>query len=202
MASDSRKALLQKLSKAKASGTGNHMRDGKYRWAIKQVRLEKGFKGERFQVDLVVMNAAKIQVISPLTNEVLNIEPDPVGRSVDWLQMLEGEDSPGPGNTRTFFLSLFNKREIDDDEYFETLAEMCDLDEEGKPLKEPLFLAKGKVIDGETLRIVTKKNKKEIVVVKWSHVEQSNEEQEQVAAWIDALATQQAQLTAGTQATA
>jgi len=212
MANAKRRALLKKLSEADASGVGNNFKDGKYRLALKKVSLEEGFKGNRFQVVFTVMNAAKIRVVSPANPEgkppkleetyLDNVEPNPVGADVDWLQMLDENDSPGPGNVRRLFMDLFNKKEISNDDYLETLAEMCDLDEEGELLKQPLNLAKGMVIDMETLRIITKKKKIEIVVCKWSHVEQTEEEKQQVVQWLDQVTTHQKALAAGETAAA
>lgn len=192
MASEKRKQLMKRLSEASASGVGNNFKDGKYRLAVKRMTLEEGFKGNRFQAIFTVMHSAKIHVISPLANEVLDITPNLVGSDVDWLQMLDEKDSPGPGNVRRLFMDLFNKKEISNDEYLETLAEMCDLDEEGDALEVPLNLCKGMVIDMETLRIVTKKNKKEIVVQKWSYVEQTEEERLGVVDWMNQVTTHKA----------
>lgn len=192
MASGKRQALMKKLRAASASGVGNNFKDGKYRLAVKKMSLEDGFKGSRFQVAFLVMAASKIPVQSVKTGDTLNIEPNPVGSSVDWLQMLDDKDSPGPGNVRRLMLDLFNKKEIDDDEYIDTLAEMADIDADGEPLKKPLELAKGMVIDMETIRIETKTNKKEIVVCKWSHVAQSEDERVAVVTWMDQVAAAQA----------
>ena len=187
MASEGRKALLKKLAAAKSAGVGNKVRDGKYRWAVKKMAVESGHKGNRFQMELVVMKAAKIRVVSPanppkkMEETYPDVEPDSVGSTIDWLQMLDKKDSPGPGNVRRMIEDLFGKKE-DDDAYFETLAEVCDLDEDGEPLDEPLNLVKGMVIEGETLRIITKENKVEITVIKWSHVEQTEEEADSEAA--------------------
>ncbi len=193
MANAARKSLLKSLSKASASGVGNNFKDGKYRLAIKKMALEDGFKGTRFQVTFTVMNSTKIAVQSKKTNEVLNVEPNPVGSDVDWMQVkLTDKDSAGPGNIRRLMLDLFGKKEITDEEYEETLAEMCDLDlETGDPLDEPQELAKGMVIDMETVRIVTAKNKIEIVATKWSHVEQTEADQARVKKWLEDLAAQQ-----------
>jgi hypothetical protein len=193
MANPGRKALLKSLSKASMSGVGNNFKDGKYRLAIKRMALEDGFKGTRFQVTFTVMNALKIAVQSKKTNEVLNIEPNPVFSDVDWMQTkLTEKDSAGPGNIRRFMCDLFDKKEISDEEYEETLAEMCDIDfETGDPLAEPLSLARGMVIDMETIRIVTAKNKVEIIATKWSNVKQTEEERLKVCEWLDQVTLQQ-----------
>lgn len=197
-------ALLKKLSKATEAGIGNNFKDGRYRCAVKQMELRSGFKGSRFQATFVPMTAVKIPVQSVKTGEILNIEPSPVGSDVDWLQMFDKEDSPGPGNVRTLIRKLFCLKEISDDEYYETLAEVCDLcvgedlarcnckdkDEHGDVLKDPQNLVRGMVIDMETVRIETKVNKKEIVVTNWSSVEQTDEEKQKVIAWLSSLNAQ------------
>lgn len=205
MASANRKALLQKLSKAKASGGAwENFKDGKYRLVVKAMALEDKRKETIFKTIFTVMNAIKIAVQSVKTGEKLDIEPNRAGSDVDWIQTeIDGSNSEamGPANIRRFMMDLFNKKEISDDEYYETLAEMCDLDEEGDPLKVPLELAKGMVIDMETVRIVTKKNKVEIIVPKWSYVKQSEEERIQMIGWLNQVAAQTA-LTAGQTASA
>lgn len=187
-----RKALMAKLASARAGGVGNNFKDGKYRLAVKKMGLEDGFRGTRFQAVFTVASAQKIAVLEILTGKTLDITPNPVGSDVDWLAMdLDKEDSAGPGNVRRLIMDLFDKKEVTDEEYIETLAEMCDLDDEGNALPEPKHLAKGMLIDMETVRVVTKKNKKEIVVCKWSHVPDGSYNQEAIAAWIDSVAIQQ-----------
>jgi hypothetical protein len=109
-------------------------------------------------------------------------------------------------------MDLFNVREIDDELYYETLAEMTDLDEEGDPLEKKLELGKGLMIDMETVRIETKKNKKEIIVPRWSFVAsdmkpgepQTEEERQVMIKWLAQVTTMQqaAQLPQGPQAQA
>jgi hypothetical protein len=154
--------------------------------------LEDGFKGMRFQCTFTIVNSQKIAVVELTTNKALDVTPNPVGSDVDWLAMdLDKEDSVGPGNVRRLIMDLFNKRELSDEEYMETLGEMCDFGPDGEPLENPENLAKGLLLDMETVRIVTKKNKKEIIVCKWSHVPDESYDQRAVATWIDSVAAQQ-----------
>ena len=204
MASANRKALLQKLSKAKASGGAwENFKDGKYRLVIKAMVLEDKRKETIFKVVFTVMNATKIPVQSVKTGEKLDIEPNRAGSDVDWVQTeIDGSnpEAMGPANIRRLMLDLFNKKEISDDEYYETLAEMCDLDSEGDPLTIPLGLAKGLVIDMETVRIETKKKKVEIVVPRWSHVAQTEAERLAMVGWLGQVAAQAALPQQGAQA--
>jgi hypothetical protein len=187
-----RKAIMDKLAKARPSGVGNNFKDGKYRLAVKKMGLEDGFKGMRFQCTFTIVNSQKIAVVELTTNKALDVTPNPVGSDVDWLAMdLDKEDSVGPGNVRRLIMDLFNKRELSDDEYMETLGEMCDFGPDGEPLENPENAAKGLLLDMETVRIVTKKNKKEIIVCKWSHVPDESYDQKAVATWIDSVAAQQ-----------
>ena len=187
-----RAELMKRLSEATASGVGNNFRDGKYRLIVKGAGLPKGYRGSRFQTTFVVMNAIKVPVTSLQTKEQLDIEPNAVGEEVDWLCMLDGKDSPGPGNMRRFILDLVGKKDMSNKDYFETIEEVCDVDSDGVPLPEPKEMVKGLMIDMSTVRIVTKTNKVEIVVCKWSHVETSEEDQRANIEWLNALGAQKA----------
>lgn len=189
MASANRKALMRRLVSAQESGVGNNFKDGRYRLAISSTSLLDGFKGSRFQAEFVPMQSIKIPVVSEKTGEKLDITPNPVGSKVDWLQMLDDKDSPGPGNVRRLLAELENKKGINDEEYAELLQAACDVDEDGEPVKTPAYVTRGMVIDMETLRIITAKNKKEIVVQKWTYVEQSDEEKAAVIEWLGKLSS-------------
>lgn len=210
MANAKRKAILRKMSKAKASGVGNNFRDGKYRLAVKKMMMETTSKDkEQFRVIFTVMNAIKIPIVrppGPQYAEKLDIEPNFVGSDVDWLAVnLDDSEQPGAGNVKKLQKEMFNVPEIDDDTYLETLYEMCDLEPEfledgvtenpkgGEPLEMPQNPCVGRVIDMETQRIETKKNKKEIVVTKWSHVKQTDAEIKVVALWLTQVAAATAQ---------
>ncbi len=198
-------AFLQGLSKAKPSGGAyDNFKDGKYRLCVKKMCFEDKLKETIFKCTFTVMSATKIAVQSAKTGEKLDIEPNRPGSDVDWVAVKLTEiDAPGPGNIRKLMMDLFNKREISNEEYFETLAEMTDYDEAGEPLKEPLELAKGLVIDMETTRIVTKTKKIEIVVCKWSFVPSAVEKGVQTEAerlamvgWLNQVAAANAAATA------
>jgi len=194
MAKANRKALLTSLSKASASGGAfDNFRDGKYRLVVKSISFEDKLKETIFKVVFTVLNATKIPVQSVKTKEKLDIEPNRVGSDVDWVQVKLGEiDAPGPGNIRKFMMDLFNVPAIDDPTYYETLAEMTDYDSEGEPLEVPLELGKGLLIDMETVRIETKKNKKEIIVPRWSHVPSTEEHRLAMISWLGQVAVQAA----------
>lgn len=180
-----RAELMRNLSKASANGVGNNIKDGRYRFAVKELGFKDGFKGVRFQAVLTVVSAIKkVGLASLQSNEKLDIEPNAVGSDVDWLAVkLDEKDSPGPGSIRKLIQTLMNK-EMADDEYYETLHEACDLDKDGNALKVPLFPARGMLIDADTVRIETKKNKKEIIVVNWSNVPQESYDQEAYKTWL------------------
>lgn len=201
MAADNLLNFLTGLSKAKPSGGAwDSFRDGRYRLCVKKMVFEKKLKETIFKTTFTVVNSTKITVQSVKTGEKLDIEPNRPGSDVDWVATKLTEiDSPGPGNIRRLMMDLFNEREISDELYFETLAEMTDYGKDGNPLPVPLELAKGLLLDMETTRIETKKNKKEIVVCKWSHVPSAVEKGPQTEAeraamigWLNQVATQQA----------
>lgn len=189
-----RAELLKNLSKASANGVGNNIRDGRYRFCVKEMGFRDGFKGTRFQAVLTVVNAIKktdvvcVLKASPNYGQKIDVEPNAVGSDIDWLATnLNEKDSPGPGSIRKFVESLVGKQ-MADEMYYETLHEACDLDPEGKELKTPLNPCRGMLIDGDTVRIETKKNKKEIIVVNWSNVPEASYDQEAYKLWLANIA--------------
>lgn len=203
MATGRRAALMQKLGKAKTSGVGNNFKDGRYRLVIKSMGFQEGHKGMRYQVEFVVANSVKVPVVSVKTGEALNIEPNPVGATVDWLCTdLDKDDKPGAGNLKRFILTLVGALDASDEDYLDTLAELSDTtpDAEPLPVNERQQPGRGMVIDMETVRIETKINKKEIVVCKFSHVPKSQYDKHAMIHWMDqvaAFAAAQAKLPAG-----
>ncbi len=212
MASASRMGFLKDLAKAKPSGGAwDSFKDGAYELVVKSMGFEQKLKEVIFKVVFVVISSKKIPVQSVKTGEKLDVEPNRPGSSVDWVATkLTEPDSPGPGNIRKLMMDMFNKREISDEEYEETLSEMTDyecFDENGKQIKPLEELAKGLRINMETTRIETKKNKKEIVVCKWTHVpskvvkgQQTEEERMAMVGWLGQVASQQAAATPATAA--
>lgn len=208
-ATGKRGALMQKLKKANMSGAGNNFRDGKYRLCIKSMGFRDGFKGTRYQVEFMIVNSQKVTVVSPKTGQQLDIAPNSVGSTADWLcTKLDNQEQPGAGNLKKFVLTLVNNLEASEDDYFATLQELSDVDEAGDPLPQDQRQnpGRGMLIDMETVRIETKTNKKEIVVCNWSHVPDNQYDQNAMIQWMDQMAVfnaqQQAQLGAGAAAPA
>jgi hypothetical protein len=204
-ATGKRASLLQKLKRAKMTGTGNNFRDGKYRACVKSMGFKDGHKGTRYQIEFVIMSSQKVAVVSPKTGQALDITPNSVGSTADWLCVkLDKDDEPGQGNLKRCVLELVGAPEATDDDYMSTLAELSDLDDNGDPLppekrQEP---GKGMCIDVETVRIETVRNKKEIVILKFTHVPETQYDQAAMIKWMDQIAMfndqQQAQLPAAT----
>lgn len=191
-----RAELLKGMGKAKKFGGGNNFRDGRYKLAVKEVTMEDKRSGCFFIAKFVVMEAVKVPVMGIKAEKALDIEPNPVGSTVDWLQQVGVEDHPGDGNIKDFICKLFGvdmPAEGDDEaegEYLDTLQELCDLDEYGESLKaaDRKQPGRGMTISMETRRIETKKNKKEIVVQEWTNVSQTEEEKAAVIGWLDQVA--------------
>jgi hypothetical protein len=186
-----RASLMQKLKKASMSGAGNNIRDGKYRAVVKHMGFKTGFKGTRYQIEFIIVNSQKVSVVSPKTNLALDIEPNSIGSSVDWLCVkLDKDDEPGAGNLKKFVLELVGATEASEEDYLSTLADLSDCDEDGDPLPEAERTepGKGMCIDIETVRIETVKNKKEIVICKFSHVPETQYNQAAMIQWMDQVA--------------
>lgn len=189
---------LQKMSKAKKFGGGNNFRDGLYpRLAVKECCIEDKRGGKCFFIaKLVVMECKKVPVWGLLKDAALDVEPNPVGSTVDWMQEMNVEDHPGDGNIKDFVCKLFGvpmPEETDEEgtqEYLDTLGELCDLDEHGNslPAVKRVQPGRGMVIAMETRRVVTKKKGKEITVQDWTSVAQTEDEKVAVCTWLDNVA--------------
>jgi len=167
--------LFKKIAEAKVSEGGNNLLDGRYRLAVKATKTEDGFKGSRFVAEFVVVAAQKIPVTELKTGKALDITPNAVGSDVSWVQMLEKHEN-ALGNVKGLIQDLYGEAPESDDDLIEVLTELDD--------KNSAF---GMVIDCSTYRKRTAKNDVEIVIPKWSHVEQSDEDVQKMRQWIESL---------------
>lgn len=188
-----RATLYKKVAEASATGGGNNLRDGRGRLCIKKLSLEDGFQGARFVGELVVVSSQKIPVTELKTGRPLDIEPNPAGGEVSWVQLFDKHPTAF-GAVKGFLLSLFNvaESETDPKDIVETMAEVTEKNS-----------AEGMVIDYATYRRVTDKNGVEIVLPKWSHVEQTPEDVARMRKWLGSLViSQQAAMASGASAAA
>lgn len=188
-----RATLYKKVAEASATGGGNNLRDGRGRLCVKKLSMEDGFQGARFVAEFVVVASQKISVTEEKTGKALDIEPNPAGSDVGWVQLFDKHLSSF-GNVKGLLLALFNtsESETDPEDIVETLAEVTEKN-----------AAAGMVIDYVTFRKVTRERGVEIVVPKWSHVEQTPEDAIRMRKWMESLVlTQQAAVSGGTGASA
>lgn len=172
-----RAAILKKVAAAQVSGGGNNIRDGRGQLVVKRIALESGYNGSRFVVEFAVVSSAKVPVQSEKTGESLDVEPNPPGSDVSWVQMLDKHESAF-GNIKGFVLSLFGEEDASEAELLETLEEVT-----GDP-----GACAGRVIGYETYRRITKGKGMEIVLVRWQHVEQTQADIDAMKGWLTQLA--------------
>lgn len=176
-----RAELLKEIAESTPTGGGNQHRDGRYRFVVRKLALEAGFKGSRFGIDLVVKNASKMPNLVELkTGQVIDVEPNGVGTDVGIVKMLEGNESyqpPGFGDTKAFVLALFGAAE--DTSAADLVETLDELDRTNS--------AYGMVIDCSTRRKISTKNKVEMVLQDWFHVEQSREDIIENRKWVESL---------------
>lgn len=182
-----RAKLLKRISEADVSGGGNKIRDGAGRLAVKRLTLENKFKGNVFIAEFVVISSRKIPVIALQSKgdikegQALDIEPNPPGSECSWVQNFSKHETAF-GAVKGFVLNLYNELDASNDDIFATLDEIT----------SEKNSAAGLIVDYETWRKVTDKNKIEMVIPKWSPVEEALAQQAQVQQWIANLAAQQA----------
>lgn len=177
-----RDELLKQIANATPSGGGNNCRDGRYRFAVRKLGLDAGFKGARFDMDLVVVGCQKIPGLVELkTGKAIDVEPNAIGTDVGIVKMLESKEPyepPGFGDTKAFVLALYgvNESETTSDEIIQLID---DLDKTN--------CAYGMVIDCVTRRKISEKNKVEMVLQDWFHVQQTPEDIVKTRAWLESL---------------
>ncbi len=178
----SRQELLDAIADSTPTGGGNNLRDGRYRLAVRKTGFGDGFNGARWDLDLVVVNCAKVAVAEVKTGKPLDIEPNGVGTDVGIVKMLTTDKpypAPGLGDTKAFVLALFGVGEdIDKKELVQALDEL-----------DRTNSAYGMVIDCITRRKVSKANEVEMVLQDWHHVEQTADDIAKTRAWIESLIT-------------
>jgi hypothetical protein len=170
-----RAALLQKIAKSTVSSGGNNLLDGRGRLIVKRLALEDGFNGARFTAEFAVYASSKIPAVSLKTGLPIDISPNPVGSDVGIVNMLDKHESAF-GAVKGLFLALYGETEVADDEF------IAALDEATKD-----NTARGRAIDYETYRKITRENKVEIVLPKWFSVEQDEKDEKKMRAWLDSL---------------
>jgi hypothetical protein len=183
-----RAALLNKMAKASIAGAnGDNARDGKYRFIVKRLAIEDGFKGVKFVAELLVKTSAKVQVVSALdSSKVLEVQPNAVGDTVKWMQMLEKHEG-AMDRVRGFIYVLYGETQqtMDDAAYLDTLDLLTGGTPEqlkGLADRNP---ACGMEIAASTRRTMTKKGE-EIVALSWETVKDAEERQDANRALLEA----------------
>lgn len=125
--------IFAKIAASQATFNGAFIRDGSYLLAIDQCKCERGFKGDRWVTNFIVLaakampgmyeiggqpcfpNGSVVAVGAPNPGAVL-VEPNEVGEKIDFVAMMK--QSSAAGNVKSFFLALsgvnektFNARE-------------------------------------------------------------------------------------------
>lgn len=190
-----RKALLRKIAESSVTSGGNNIRDGRGRLAIKKLSLEDKFNGAVFVAEFVVVSSSKIPVTAlsgPNAGKALDIEPNEPASEVSWVQLLDKHIN-ALGNVKGFVLEIygFKADEITNDDFMDTLDVLT---KENK--------AEGMLLDFSTYRKVTDTNKVEIVIPKWSSVDQSEEDIKNTKKWLVSLLATQKQAAAQAPASA
>lgn len=174
-----RAQLLKKIAGSSMTSGGNNFRDGRGRVAVKKLSLEDGWKGSRFVGEFVVLSSHKIPVTELKTGKTLEIEPNPPGSEVSWVQMFDMHPNAF-GSTKQLVLELYGERPEDNSEE-EIINTLDDVTKSNS--------AFGMVIDYETYRKVTKEKGIEVVLVKWRNVEQTPQDIANTRAYLESLVT-------------
>jgi hypothetical protein len=151
------KSLLSEIAKSKAANGGNYLRDGRYTLVLEHLSVETLFAGRTFIAELYVQEAAN----DPTAKDErgVQIEANPVGSSVTFLQQFDKHPMTAFKATKAFLLALADEKEEEVDE-----AEFVAYLELAIGKDQPL---RGALVKAESYRKPTKDKSKMLVLPKW-----------------------------------
>lgn len=175
------KGAFAKVAGASATGGGNNIRDGIYKFLVEKISLQNGHSGECF--------IAEFRVIEATANGAVNeqghpIVPNAVGSSCSLVANLTKHESAA-GNAKAFVVNALAGLGYTEDQITaETMAYICS---ENNPLR-------GLAVIDETYRGVNKGRSnpanagKPLTLNKWKAISQTEDDVKQQRAYLDANA--------------
>lgn len=153
-------SYLQKIAGAKATNKGNIIREGRYSFAVKTLKLLNGFNGTSFVAEFVVLTA---EGVNP------QVTPNQVGTVASAVYNLDKHASAA-GNVKALMLALLGLEEgkVTEDYLMQYLAAVT---ADGQPLT-------GKLVNAETFVTTIRSGAnagKPFTGVNWRHVPESAE---------------------------
>ncbi len=173
-------SALAKIQSAQATGGGNNIRDGRYKYLIEAFTYAKGFQGERVVAELrVIESAPAIDVTGP---DGKPVTPNAVQSSCSMVCLLDQHESAA-GNAKAFLLAAlaplgFDESDITEDKILNEYSHVSN------PLR-------GIAIANETVRRFNKGRKNEankgkpLTLNSWKPIEQTPEDILRQRAWLD-----------------
>ena len=141
--------IAAQIAGSRASNGGNFIRDGRGVLVIKKISIEKLYEGQTFIAELCVVESAPSGEKDEKGQE---IQPNPVGSTVSFIQQLEKRPQTAFGNTKAFLLAA-----AEEDEDNITSEEFKAFLDDAKGSKQAL---RGKLVSYETRRKWTKDKSK------------------------------------------
>jgi len=169
--------IAKKMAQTTAAGGGNYLKDGRGVLIVKALKHEDLYKGETFVAELLVEVSEELPGCGPCNTP---------GTSVSFVQQFEEYPDTAFANTKAFIFALTGEDEgtltksaadkvarkakpkewSADDEFGELYEALCGADQP----------ARGMRVRYETFRKTTKKTGKELVLPKWSNIQQTDEQ--------------------------
>ena len=150
--------IMKKIANAKSSAGGNVIRDGKGRLVVKRMAIETKFSGTMFICEFGVKESTATRS---------DVQANAAGSECSFVCNLD-KNIAAPGKTKDLLLRLLGEDEdkISPDDFVAALANATG----------PENPCRGMVVDYETYRKFTRDGKKELVIPKFFHVEQTSED--------------------------
>lgn len=172
------KNIFKKIADASATGGGNNIRDGIYKFLVEKCAIQNGHSGVCFVAEFRVMESAPNGAVDEQGRPVV---PNPVGSTASMVANLTKHESAA-GNIKAFVQGALGGLGYSPDQITEELiGEICG---EGNPLR-------GVAVIDETYRGVNKGRAnaanagKPLTLNRWKSVPQTEEDIEAAKAYLD-----------------
>ena len=162
-------SILDKIANAQATGGGNWIMDGDYRFIVERISLHDGFEGTSFIAELYVKESKGV---------LKDVEPNSPGTTCSFVQNLTKHAS-APGNVKAFMLSVLKPLGYGEADFNAQVLEEAKSDAQplrGVEVADTTF--QGKIRSGKNAGQAITKHK-------WSSVDQTPEEIKAARAFLD-----------------
>jgi hypothetical protein len=172
----------EQMKKSRAAGGGDFLRDGSYLLTVLNLKHDNGFKGTKFVAEFLVDEAEGYDSVQNEKGESIKVSPNAIGSRPSFVQLYDKFEQTAYGNVKAFLMALDGATEEEFDVMLESrkMKTIVNGKEEEVGIYDyivgPDQPYRGAQIKASTFRKWTKNQKTLLVLPKWAHVEQTDEQ--------------------------